>query len=382
MKILQVIPYFSPTKGGDVSVAYFLSKHLHEIGHDVTIVTTNYEFDEDYAKSLEGVNVIPFQCRLNLGGLLLSTSMIKFLKENISKFDIIHVHNFRTFQNVLIRIYAKKYNTPYIVQAHGALPRIMQKKGLKYFFDIFFGYNILKDSSKVISVSNIENSHYQKMGVPERKIVNIPNGIDVSTFQKLPPEGTFREQFNVSQNHIILFLGRLHQIKGLDFLISTFSELIHEINDVVLVLAGPDDGYESDARSLISKFSLSDKTIFTGHLNGITKLSAYVDADVLVYPSIFEIFGLVPFEAIMCSTPVIVTDDCGCGELINESKSGYVVKYGDISSLKEKMKNVLENPQQSREFVINGKKFIYEKLSWGNIVKDMEENYENCIHNF
>ena len=111
------------------------------------------------------------------------------------------------------------------------------------------------------------------------------------------------------------------------------------------------------------------------------KISAYMDADVLVYPSILEIFGLVPFEAIMCGTPVIVTDDCGCGELIKDSKSGYLVEYGDVNSLKEKMRIILENPQEGYEFVDNGKKFIYKKLSWEKIVEKMEENYENCIHN-
>lgn len=381
MKILQVIQFFGPKHGGSFTVAYELTKYLAKHGHEVTVITTDFELDENLVKSLEGVEVIPFRCQYNVGNLLLSTSMNNYLQEHITKYDIIHMHNFRTYQNITAHRYAKKYNIPYILQAHGSATRVIEKKGLKYIYDVFYGNKLLKDASSVVAVSNVEIGQYLKMNVSPEKVIIIPNGIDVNAFRKLPPEGTFREQFNISQNHIILFLGRLHRIKGLDFLIKSFSELITEIPDVILVLAGPDDGYESECRLLISKLNLSDKVIFPGYLNGTMKLSAYVDADVLVYPSIFEIFGLVPFEAILCGTPVIVTDDCGCGELIRESKSGYLVEYGDVDSLKEKMRTILENPQKDTEFVGNGKKFIYDNLSWEKIVKKMEENYENCIHN-
>jgi glycosyltransferase involved in cell wall biosynthesis len=86
------------------------------------------------------------------------------------------------------------------------------------------------------------------------------------------------------------------------------------------------------------KLHLNENILVTGLLSENEKIEALVDADVLVYPGILEIFGLVPFEAIMCGTPVIVADDCGCGEVIREADCGYLVKYGDIKDLKEKMK--------------------------------------------
>jgi len=220
------------------------------------------------------------------------------------------------------------------------------------------------------------------MHVPSEKIVVIPNGINYNSFNQLPEKGNFRRKYNINRKYIILYLGRLHEIKGIDFLIRSYAELLNERNDVTLVLAGPDDGFFNDAKLLIDKFNIVDHVIFTGLISGVEKLEVYVDADVLVYPSIFEIFGLVPFEAIMCGTPVIVTNDCGCGELILESKGGYSVEYGDTNSLKEKMRIILEDSQKGINFVNNGKKFIYEKLAWERIIKKMEKNYESCIHNF
>jgi glycosyltransferase involved in cell wall biosynthesis len=88
--------------------------------------------------------------------------------------------------------------------------------------------------------------------------------------------------------------------------------------------------------------------------------------------------GLTPLEAILCNTPVIVTD--GCGELIKEANAGYIVNYGDIIDLKERMKFVLENPKEGGKLVNKGKKYIKENLVWDNVLKHVEEIYENCIH--
>jgi glycosyltransferase involved in cell wall biosynthesis len=381
MKILQVIPYFNPKKGGDVAVAYQISKYLSQMGHDVTIITSNHEFDNNYAKSLQNVNVIPFDCNIYFNKLIITPDMKKWLKNELKAFDILHLHNFRTYQNGIIRYYAKKYEIPYILQAHGSLPRIIEKKGLKYLFDIFFGYKILRDASKVIAVSNIEVNQYLEMGVSKEKIVVIPNCIDVDSFNDLPEKGTFKKKYGISEKYIILFLGRLHEIKGIDFLLESYAELRKEMDDVVLVLAGSDDGYKAKAEILINKLNLTNEVRFIGYVGGVDKLAAYVDANVLVYPSIFEIFGLVPFEAIMCGTPVIVTDDCGCGELMRKANCGYLVKYGDVNDVEDRMKWVIKNPKEGRRLIDAGRKYIEENLAWNNAIRQVEEIYESCIHN-
>lgn len=380
MKILQVIQFFSSNHGGSAVVPYELSKNLQKRGHEVTVLTTDFQLNNDFIDSLEGVEVIPFHCQLSIGGLLVSPSINKYLNENIAKFDIIHMHNFRTYQNIIVYKYAKKYNIPCILQAHGSVSRIVEKKSLKYIYDVSCGNRLLKSVSNVIAVSNVEVNQYLQMNVPLEKVVVIPNGIDIGSFSNLPKKGSFRAKYHINQKHMILYLGRLHERKGIDFLIRSFAELLTEMDNVILVLAGPDDGHLNKAKSIVEELSLNDKVKFTGFISSAEKLEAYMDADVLVYPSVLEIFGLVPFESITCGTPVVVTDDCGCGEFIKKANCGYLVTYGDIIDLKYKIRQILENPDIGSKFVENGNKYITNNLTWPLICKKIETLYEDCIH--
>ena len=114
MRILQVIPFFTPVMGGSVISTYNLSKNLAERGHVVTIYTTGFKHNENYIKSLEGVRVVPFHCIVNIGMMLFSPSMKWRLKKEIKNYDIVHMHNFRSYQNIIARYYARKYKIPYI----------------------------------------------------------------------------------------------------------------------------------------------------------------------------------------------------------------------------------------------------------------------------
>lgn len=379
MRILQVISYFAPKRGGDVNICYNLSKELNKLGHDVTIITTDFEYDLDYAQSLENVEVISFRRVANLGFFLYTPEMKKWLRSNISKYDIVHLHNFRSYQNNSVCRYAQKYRIPYVLQPHGSLPRIIEKQGLKRIYDVVWGSWILKDASKIVAVSRTEAEQFQQAGIPDEKIAVIPNGFNVMSFTDLPPVGQFREQYGIREKHIILYVGRIHKLKGLDFLIRAFHSFVQSWagDDVALVIVGPDDGYRSVLSDLVNRLGLSDRVRFVDYISPVGV--AYRDADVLVYPSVYEIFGLVPFEALLCGTPVIVTDDCGCGELIEEAGCGYLVRYGDVAGLSETIWSALEHPDVNTKMVAAGRRYIEEHFAWERVVKQVEAMYEDCV---
>ena len=81
----------------------------------------------------------------------------------------------------------------------------------------------------------------------------------------------------------------------------------------------------------------------------------------------------------MCGTPVIVADDCGCGEVIKEEGCGYVVKYGNIDDLKEKMSISLNNPELNVQMVENGRNFIRNYLTWERVTTNIEGCYRQVI---
>jgi glycosyltransferase involved in cell wall biosynthesis len=358
MKILQVIPYFTPRRGGDVHICYSISRLLAEQGHDVTVITTDFEFDREYAKTLEilGVKIIPFNCIYNLRLFLISPGMCGWVKSQLKDFDLIHLHDLRSFQNAVIHYYAQKYNVPYILHPHGSTSRRIEKLKLKLLFDQIFGYKILRDARRVIAVSEEEAEYDRQMGANFQKVAVIYNGMDVSLFRDLPEYGKFRKKFNIN-GKMILYLGRIHKSKGIRFLIEAFSIASKKVKDSYLVIAGPDDGYKCEIDLLVNSLNLNDNVIITGFLDEKSKISAYVDADLFVSPvKYMGGVGLTPLEAILCGTPAIVTDECG--EIFKKANAGCLVRYNDLNELSKTMEHMLEMPDEAIQNVSRIKDYI------------------------
>lgn len=379
MKILQVVPFFTPARGGSVIAPYHLSKQLAKRGHEVTIITTDFEFDEEYAKSIkrEGAQVIPFHCTVNISLFLYSPSMKKWLKNNIKNFDVNHMHSFRSYQNSLVHYYANKHGVPYVLQAHGDIPKI-GKQGLKKLYDWVSGYKILKDASKIIAVTKIEAEQYKKMGVDEDKIEIVPNGIDLSEYENLPKSGEFRRKYSIREDEkIILYLGRIHRTKGIDLLVKAFADISKELNNVKLVIVGPDDKYQSALEKLIQELKVDNMVLFMGFVSNEEKMAALVDADVFVNPRADEIFGLVFLEANACGTPVICSKGCGIANVI-DGKTGFAVHNGK-DQLRDAIIMVLSDEELGKRFGEVGRRLVREEFGWGKVVRKVEEAYEGCL---
>ncbi len=342
-------------------------------GHNVTIITTDFKFDNEYAESMRSVEIIPFKILVDFQSFFYTPSMNQWLHHNIKNYDIIHCHDVRSFQNILVFKYAKKFQIPYILQAHGTVSNIVGKKRLKELYDLLCGNKFINNSSKCVAVSPLEVEQYKQV-VPNKNIELIPNALDLSEFSDLPNVGTFRQQLNINEKtNLILFLGRVHKMKCIDFLIKSFFLLTREFSNSILVIVGPDRGYKEKLENLVLELGIQSRVKFVGFIED--KKRAYVDADVVVYPSIYEIFGLVPFEAILCDTPVIVSEGSGCGELIENAKCGCLVKFPDTVDLCSKIKYLLENPNEGDKMTSNGQNYIKSNLTWDGTIKKFEELY-------
>lgn len=379
MRILQAFDMFSlPHGGGTVALVYQLSNTLMQRGHEVVIYTSDFELDREYINSLQGVMVCPFHCWSSLARFYLIPGMIWETKRNLNDFDIIHQHCHRSFQNIVIHHYAKKYGIPYVLDAHGSTPRA-GKKRLKWLFDVTFGYKILRDASRVIAETEVGVNEYKELSVNPNKIVLITPPFAIDEFSHLPPPDTFRRKYKIKEKHIILFLGRIHWIKGIDFLVESFYELIQDKNDVILVIVGSDDGYKSTLVELIAKLNLSDKVLFTGFLSGDDKLSALVDADMLVQTSRYEQGTGVPFEAVLCNTPIIVSKNTGSSENVSRIDAGYLIEFGNKYVLKDSMQKILDDPTEALDKTQKAKEYIVKNLSLKKNIKKYENIYIDCI---
>ena len=389
MNILHIVPYFYPawSYGGTPRVVFELCRELVKKGHNVTVYTTDV-FNKNSRQStncieaeVEGIKIKYFK---NISNSLafnqkvfISPAISKALKKNLKQFDMVHLHEFRTLQNAAAYKYLTKYKIPYILSAHGSVLRLMGKEFLKMLFDKSIGFKILKSAKRVIAVSNIEVEQYIKMGVERDRISLIPNGINISEFENADKvKGNFRRAYKLSDKKILLFIGRLNAIKGIDFLLNTFAILTKDIKDTILVIAGPDDGYKSEIESRINLLKINDKVLLIDGLYGEDKISAMKDADMFIYPSRHEIFGIAPLEALMCGTPVIVTENCGCADFLREANGGIVVKYQDISGLLDSIQNILDKKEEAKKLASNGMELVQRQFNWNEITKDMIKLYK------
>jgi len=361
-------------------VPYRLSRELVKKGHQVTIYTSDYDLRPELMPDMDGIEFHAFRTWLHLSGFDKTPGMVFTARRKTRDFDIIHLHNYRTFPNMVMHRYSRIYGVPYVLQAHGSLPRIMSKGTWKLAFDVLWGKTILRDATRVIAVTPKETKQYRDAGVPENKIAVIPHGIDLTEFASLPARGDFRQKYGIDDTRkIVLYLGRIHEIKGLDLLLNAFAGLTRTVAEVTLVIAGPDDGYLTRLKKLTETLDLTDKIIYTGALYQRDKLGAYVDADVYVLPSRYEIFGITVLEALACGTPVIVTDRCGLADTIR-GRAGLVVDY-DREKLHNALKQLLPDENLRRKFGKRGKEMVRENFDWEDIASSVEELYRKILYN-
>lgn len=382
MNILHVIPYLNPKQGGEVAICASLAEQCLRRGHTITIATTDSGYDGAYFESLEemGIEILPFHCTLNINDFLISPQMGRWFDAAIADFDIVHIHAFRSYQCVVAYQYATKSGVPYVLQAHGSVLPFFQKHLLKKAYDAVWGRSVLRDASGLIALNEMEERQYLEMGVDPEQITIIPNALEVSGYQTLPKRGVFRERLGIPEDmKIILSLGRIHRIKGLDLLIDAFSDLARETDDCLLVLVGPDHGYRQAIQRQVQKAGLADRVLFTGPLYGESKLEAYVDASVYVLPSVYEIFSLTVLEACLCETPVIVTDRCGLSAFLRNN-GGCVVPYGR-AALADAIRWKMDTTPEERGITRRLKHEVEKCFSYSRVTDLFEDLYTRaCMH--
>ena len=376
--------------GGITRSVYNITKELSKRGHDVEVWTSDALDLHSRVKSVDvstvkaGAKVRYFKnLNFTLTRMLnihVTLDMATSAKRDLWNFDVVHLHGARIFQNVAVYPYAKKYGVPYVLQARGSLPRIMAWQRLKWIYDVLFGYRLLRDALKVIALTRTEAQQYRDMGVPEEKIAIIPNGIDLSEYGNLPPKGSFKKKFSIDDNEkIILYLGRIHRIKGIDTLVKAFASIIEKLKDVKLVVVGPDDGYLSACKKLATQLKVEEKVQFPGALFGIEKLEAYVDADIFALPSRYEIFGNVVLESYACSKPVVATRVGGLQDIVSHGKTGLLIKPGDVKELSSAIFTLLNDDKTRINMGMYARRVVEEKFSLEKMVGMLEATYREVL---
>ncbi|WP_295615894.1 glycosyltransferase [uncultured Methanobrevibacter sp.] len=395
MKILHVAHFFIPclSAGGVVNASYQIASKESK-DNDVKVITSdsckerlkfpNGRYDVD----VDGIKVDYFKNlsnRFKLATMLDTPLAAPFrIRKDIKNYEIIHIHEHRQTLAIIVSHFARKNNIPYIVQAHGSVLPFFQKEGLKNLFDKAFGFRILHNASCVFALTEVEKEQYLKMGVDEDKIEIVPLGINLEEYENIPEKGKFKSKFNIGDDDkLVLFVGRLHEIKGLDLLIDAFNDLIHDNGDndenssIKLAIVGPDDGYLSKLEEKIEKYSLEGNVIVTGLLYKEEKQEALVDSDLFVMPSKYESFTSSGLEAMACGKPLVLTKNNHIHDWVDGNVG--IACDDDRDSLRKAIEKLLFDEELSNSFGENGRKLINEKYNWDMINNQIISIYKRFL---
>ena len=395
MRILKTVQAYYPfqEKGGPVVKVRAIALGLAHRGHEVTVLTADFGFEPSSAPAMEaktcrwgwcareqGVETIFLRTRGHYRALTFNPSVIKYSSASVAKYDVVHVYGLYDLLGPAVTYFCRRHHIPYVVEPMGMFRPIVRNFRAKKLYHALLGNRLLRGAHRVIATSEQEKQELVTGGINPVRVVVRRNGIDVPV--SLPPAGAFREKWKISpQAQLVLFLGRLVPKKSPDLLLDAFAlwrrETLHAA-DSVLVFAGPEerDGYLGRLKSLAAASGIADNVLFTGPLYDDAKWAAYRDADVFVLPSQNENFGNSAAEAMVCGTPVILTDQCGIAPIV-EGRTGLVVPH-DSRAIATALKMLLDGGSLAGQFrdacpgVVRG-------LSWEQPLSQMEAIYRDVI---
>src|SRR5205814_85539 len=216
------------------------------------------------------------------------------LTELVPAMNILHLHGLWDPVLKTAAAVSRKENIPYTLTPHGMLdPWSMQQRRLKKQIALLLGYRKMLDQAAFLHVLNEDEKNL--LAIPnlhQRRIV-IPNGIFLEEIDPIPAANSFHNSHpQLNHKPYILFLSRIHYKKGLDYLADAFAICAAKNPELQLVVAGPDDGAQSDFQSRIARLNLTSRTHLVGALYGREKVQALAGASVFCLPSRQEGFSM------------------------------------------------------------------------------------------
>ena len=387
MKILMLTWEYPPRiVGGIARVLNDLSKILIKDGHEVTVITYRDgnvpEYENDKGVEVYRVdnymihpnNFIDWIMQLNFNMIAKATEVIN--KEG--GFDVIHAHDWLV--TYAAKSLKQSFNLPMVATIHAT--EAGRNSGIhddtqRYINDT--EWLLTYEATEVIVNSNYMKGHVQGLfGLPFDKISVIPNGINLNNFTGIDRDYDFRRRFAMDNEKIILYVGRLVYEKGVQHLISAMPKILENYHDSKLVIAGK-GGMIDELKSQVESMGLSNKVYFTGYLNQKEVQKMYKCADVAVFPSTYEPFGIVALEAMLAGIPTVVSDIGGLNEIVEHGVNGMKSYTGNPNSIADSVLSLLFDPQLAMNVTKNAKNKVKDEFNWQKIAQDTHYIYELAI---
>ncbi|MFM7471843.1 MAG: glycosyltransferase [Nodosilinea sp.] len=282
-------------------------------------------------------------------------------------YHLIHDHGLWLGSHHRLAQIATKYAIPRIVTPHGMLqPWAMHhRRWKKYLAWRLWQYQDLL-AARVIHATSPEEAKALKQLFPDKPIALIPFGISLAN---LPPLKTPK----TTSKGRVLFLSRLHPVKGLKYLVEAWHSL--QPDDWELIIAGPDEaGHQAEIEQLIDQLGITSSIRFVGAVSGNQKWQLYQSADLFVLPSLTESFGLVVVEALANGLPVITTQGTPWSQLETEGCGWWI--DGGVAALVDALRQATTLTQAERIAMgQRGRQLVEEQYTWERSAEQMLSVY-------
>ena len=342
LNVAMLTPFFTGKLGGPYNVIMELAPILEKKGISTNILTTSAirKFGrartEYYEEKSRNFKIYRFNSYLKFKEYRTSFKLLPFLLKKENKIDIIHSHALRSFQEDVGSFISLIKKKPLIISPHGGIninwdyrdkiPKMVSDKTTGFF------KNFLKPH--YIAVTQMEIPIIKEYGADDNHIHFIPHGVNTDIFKPVDASN-LRKKYGTENSDVILYVGRIAKGKGVDKLIKILNLVIKKNKRVKLIIVGGDAGYLPIVKNLIQKYGLSKNVAIVGYISKHNLPEYYSMADLIVYPSRQEIFGLVLCEAMACGKAVIGSDIMGPSEIILNGKTGYTSNFKDLNKVSE-----------------------------------------------
>ena len=376
MNILLVIPSLSSYEGGLVSSTINFALALAQQRKKVTLICLEDRDSFMMADKLResNIEVILIKIKVKYRSPMVLFPLINYFRKNLKKFDICYIHGLWSFPQLVVAYYARKFKIPYIVTVHGMLnPWALNEKRIKkkIYWTLFEKHNLYQ-AAAIHALTNTEKQHILKTVGKKKDVFVIPNGL------WLEPSDCLK-YVESKKNSTVLFLGRVHKVKGLDMLIPAFANLNNDYPEWKLVIAGPDEGgYKKTLVELSKKYKIEDKVQFVGKVHGKQKEELFISSDLFVSPSYSEALSVAAIEALRYSLPLLITKTCNFPEVVKSGAGIEVIPSQDAIQVGLQQLIGLSVGQR-KEMGKRGFQLIKEKYSMDIIARQLSNKFERIL---
>ncbi|MEX2140407.1 MAG: glycosyltransferase [Pirellulales bacterium] len=385
MKIVHVIASIDPAGGGPPQVAVRLAAAQAQLGHEVHVVTYAPADSDSEERTQQQLATVPHVQALRIHKLTPPNLLERFaageaersFAQMLPQSDYVHLHGI--WERALHRAAsaAQQVGIPYCVRPAGMLnPWSLAQKPWKKRLALSLGVRRVLNGARFIHCLNAEEAALiEPLGLTPPSLV-FPNGVFLEEIEPLPNSGTFVSAHpRLRGRRFILFLGRLHQVKGLEFLAEAWAQCAGAVPEVDLVVAGPDGGAKTDFEARIASAGLSHRVHLVGPLYGADKYAALVDAACFCLPSKQEGFSVAIVEALACGVPVIMSEACRFPEAAAAGAAQMIPL--EATALAEALRGLLTNPNQAEAMGRAGRDLIRHRYTWPAIATRILDAYLN-----